>query len=396
MNTTTTSARQRRADSPGAAERMLLVARLCGRRLAPSLVTFTLVTMFGHKQEARTPFVRVAELNEISVDPRPGARNWPHQFDGWKATAGDKFYGGRARCPRASSRPAPGSSGSTRGTPSASTTARPAGTPTCSTTRASPNASPEAPGRRVPALPRLRTRCSTARPASRPWASRRRAALAADFNMPAVIRGFQELSTKPYAEVLAMLTAGLPDGTPDGNQPIFPQAPLGGFTGETSPCPRRPLRRWARRTPSVASTATTRPDHESARHAPGLHARDRRHSRPERRTVPHMPSIEKWRRGDREKPYDPNEPTRRARRCARSSAASATSSTTAPPRTRSQFPWGNGLKADRQLEAFWEDKKFPDGTAFFDYKHGETGAEVFKAQHPEFELWSQGVHARAA
>src|SRR5690606_29314988 len=25
----------------------------------------------------------------------------------------------------------------------------------------------------------------------------------------------------------------------------------------------------------------------------------------------------------------------------------------------------------------------------------ETGAEVLKAQHPEFEVWSQGVHARA-
>jgi nitrite reductase (cytochrome c-552) len=38
---------------------------------------------------------------------------------------------------------------------------------------------------------------------------------------------------------------------------------------------------------------------------------------------------------------------------------------------------------------------FPDGTPFFDYEHGETGAKVYKAQHPEFELWSQGVHARS-
>ena len=33
-------------------------------------------------------------------------------------------------------------------------------------------------------------------------------------------------------------------------------------------------------------------------------------------------------------------------------------------------------------------KTFPDGTAFFDYRHGKTGAPLLKVQHPEFELWS--------
>ena len=28
-------------------------------------------------------------------------------------------------------------------------------------------------------------------------------------------------------------------------------------------------------------------------------------------------------------------------------------------------------------------------------QHAETGAEVYKAQHPEFETWSQGIHARS-
>ncbi len=62
--------------------------------LATLLVTFVLVTMFQRKQEARQPFVRVAEVTEISTDPVPWGQNWPHHFDGWKATAGDKFYGG--------------------------------------------------------------------------------------------------------------------------------------------------------------------------------------------------------------------------------------------------------------------------------------------------------------
>jgi nitrite reductase (cytochrome c-552) len=59
-----------------------------------------------------------------------------------------------------------------------------------------------------------------------------------------------------------------------------------------------------------------------------------------------------------------------------------------------EFPWGQGLKME-QLEAHWDQKTFPDGMAFYDYAHGETGAPVLKVQHPEFELWSQGVHARS-
>ena len=47
------------------------------------------------------------------------------------------------------------------------------------------------------------------------------------------------------------------------------------------------------------------------------------------------------------------------------------------------------------MEKFWDETKFADGTRFFDYKHAETGAPILKAQHPEFELWSQGIHARS-
>ena len=30
-----------------------------------------------------------------------------------------------------------------------------------------------------------------------------------------------------------------------------------------------------------------------------------------------------------------------------------------------------------------------------DWMHAETGAPVLKAQHPEFEMWNQGIHARS-
>jgi nitrite reductase (cytochrome c-552) len=58
------------------------------------------------------------------------------------------------------------------------------------------------------------------------------------------------------------------------------------------------------------------------------------------------------------------------------------------------FPWGNGLKVE-EMEAFGDAMTLDDGSEFYDYVHQETGAKVLKAQHPEFELWSQGIHARS-
>ncbi len=52
------------------------------------------------------------------------------------------------------------------------------------------------------------------------------------------------------------------------------------------------------------------------------------------------------------------------------------------------YPWANGLAVE-QIEAYY------DAAGFADWTHAETGARVLKAQHPEFEVWNQGVHARA-
>ena len=109
--------------------------------------------------------------------------------------------------------------------------------------------------------------------------------------------------------------------------------------------------------------------------------------------VPHIPSINRWRASDRKTPYDVNKSaTRNEMRsfvCGQCHVEYYCSDKM--PLT---FPWGQGLRAD-DIEKFWNDTKFPNGDRFFDFKHAETGAEVLKAQHPEFELWSQGVHARS-
>ena len=61
------------------------------------------------------------------------------------------------------------------------------------------------------------------------------------------------------------------------------------------------------------------------------------------------------------------------------------------PEKRLTYPWANGLKADQILEYYTTG----DGKDFKDWSHAETGAPTLKAQHPEFELWSQGIHARS-
>jgi nitrite reductase (cytochrome c-552) len=52
------------------------------------------------------------------------------------------------------------------------------------------------------------------------------------------------------------------------------------------------------------------------------------------------------------------------------------------------YPWANGLSVE-QIEGYY------DGEGFTDWTHAEAGTRMLKAQHPEFEVWSQGIHARA-
>jgi nitrite reductase (cytochrome c-552) len=58
------------------------------------------------------------------------------------------------------------------------------------------------------------------------------------------------------------------------------------------------------------------------------------------------------------------------------------------PEKRLTYPWANGLTADRIADYY-------DGVGFTDWTHAETGTPQLKAQHPEFEMWNQGIHARS-
>jgi len=55
---------------------------------------------------------------------------------------------------------------------------------------------------------------------------------------------------------------------------------------------------------------------------------------------------------------------------------------------RLTFPWPNGMQL-QQIVAF----ENQDGVN--EWVHKDTGAPMMKARHPEFETWSQGIHARS-
>ena len=52
------------------------------------------------------------------------------------------------------------------------------------------------------------------------------------------------------------------------------------------------------------------------------------------------------------------------------------------------FPWSKGRDIDA-IEAHY------DAYGFKDWTHAETGAPMLKIQHPEFELWGTGIHAKS-
>jgi nitrite reductase (cytochrome c-552) len=58
------------------------------------------------------------------------------------------------------------------------------------------------------------------------------------------------------------------------------------------------------------------------------------------------------------------------------------------PEKRLTYPWSKGLSADSILA-------FHDSTGHADWTHAISGARVLKAQHPEFEMYNQGIHARS-
>ena len=103
---------------------------------------------------------------------------------------------------------------------------------------------------------------------------------------------------------------------------------------------------------------------------------------------PHLPSIERWRKGARATGYDPNiEASRQEMRSMVCGQCHVEYYFKGEGKLLT-YPWSGGLKV-QDMQAYY------DQAGFKDWEHAITRAPMLKAQHPEFEMWSQGIHARS-
>lgn len=104
--------------------------------------------------------------------------------------------------------------------------------------------------------------------------------------------------------------------------------------------------------------------------------------------LPHLPSVERWRKGSKARGYDANVDASRQEMRSLVCAQCHVEYYFKGPGKLVTYPWHKGLKAE-QIEDYYTEVDHTDWT------HKSSGAKLLKAQHPEFELWSQGVHARS-
>ena len=334
--------------------RLGLVAAAAG--VATVLVLALYASISNRKAEARQTFTRVVDLDESTIDPALWGKNFPHQYDGYKRTTeryGTKYGGG--------------------------------GSETLATEKLDTD-------------PRLKT-IFDGYAFAIDYRNRRGHAYMLEDQ-----RNSKRVTERPQAgSCLHCHTAttelyrqeGLKQGAPGSLAAPFgsPEAQaqlMKGFEAvckmpyaEATKLAKHPVACIDCHDPKTMQLRVTKPGFMV-----GIDALAR-----SAEPVPHLPSIEKWRKGGRSEPYDANRDA--SRQELRSMVCGQCHVTYyCGPKATLFFPWGGGLKVE-QMEATFDAYKFADGHRFFDWKHARTGAEVLKAKHPEFELWSQGIHARS-
>lgn len=334
-------------------------------------IAFLIVTMFHRKEEARNPYVRLVPVDENTTDPVQWGKNWPRQFDWFQRTVDEthtRYGGSEGSIPESRLEKDPWLIRMFAGYAFALDFRERRGHAYMLydqeqtrriTERPQPGACLHCHASVVPTWRRLGLE-----------AEGRTLADADGFEWPAVMKGFEMMSTIPYAEAHQALRE-TPDGTPAGE-------PLEAQTGTAHPVSCVDCH-----DPETMALRVTRPGFIL-----GIQALASSDS-----PLPHLPSVERWREGSQKIPYDPNKDA--SRQEMRSFAcAQCHVEYYCGPKTTLFFPWEKGLKAE-EIESVYDNTTFPDGTAFQDFTHTETGATIYKAQHPEFEMWSQGIHARS-
>jgi nitrite reductase (cytochrome c-552) len=332
--------------------------------IVAAVVAALLVNIFERKQEAKDPYLKLVEVTEETTDPRPWGANWPREFEQYQRTvepSRTNFGGGDAPAPKEKAETFPWLTRMFSGYAFALDYR-------------------DRRGHAYMLLDQEKTRRVTERPqpgsclhchASVIPTYRRLGT--GDTDWDKVRSGFEKLGTLPYQQARAEVAR----------------------TGSLNPVAKGV-------TQALVRTEGAHPVSCVDCHEPG--SMQLRVTRPgfilgiqalaaSTAPVPHLPSVERWRAGDKQKPYDPN--TDASRQEMRSFVCGQCHvEYYCGPKTTLFFPWNNGLKVE-DIESYYDAYKFPDGHRFYDWQHAETGAEMLKAQHPEFEMWSQGHHARS-
>jgi len=336
----------------------LIVATLVGSAAVAFLAISLLTNIFQRKQEAKNPYLRLVEVTDETTDSAPWGVNWARQYDGYRRTAdvSRTQYGGS-------------------------------------------EALPDEKIERDPWLKRLfagyafaidyrdrrghahmladqeQTKRVTTRPQPGNCLHCHAAVIPTYRRLGAgdMFKGFAALGAMPYAAAHAeVVKTGSSNPVAGGTEPRFEHVE-GAHPVGCVDC----------HDPKSMHLRVTRPGFILGIRALAESAEP----------TPHLQSIERWRQSDRARPYDPNlDASRQEMRsfvCGQCHVEYYCG-----PKTTLFYPWNQGLKVE-QIERTYDATRFPDGHRFYDWQHAETGAEVLKAQHPEFELWSQGIHARS-
>ena len=296
--------------------------------LGAALVTFVLVTVVEHKEEARNPFFRVVELNDDIEDPAVWGRNFPLQYDGYLRTVDQQRtrYGGSEAVPR---------------------------TPTAADPRSVVAES------RLEEDPRLKTM----------WAGY---AFATDFREE---RGHaymledqtfterQQVTQQPGTCMQCHASVYIPYRKLGGGDLIKGFEAMNHMKySDARKLVSHPVSCIDCHEPATMQLRVTRPGFIE-----GI------------RAVKATQGVND---------YDVNTMATRQEMRAYVCGQCHVEYYFKGPEKRLTYPWTKGLKADEILSYYQEN-------GFRDWVHAESGAPVLKAQHPEFEMWNQGIHARS-
>jgi nitrite reductase (cytochrome c-552) len=338
--------------------RSLLVIVAIAAAVAGFLAAGLLTSIFERKQEAKNPYVRLVEVNEETTDPAPWGANWPREYEAYRRTSETTRtrFGGSEALPEEKSARDPWLVRMFAGYAFAIDYRDRRG-------HAFMLADQEA-TRRVNERPQPGS-CLQCHSSVIPTYRR--------LGGGDAFKGFELMTKMTYWDAHAEVAkTGSSNPVAGGTTASFAHAD-GAHPVACLDC----------HDPKTMALRVTRPGFLRGIQALATSAAP----------APHLPSVERWRGGDRAQPYDANRDASRQEMrsfvCGQCHVEYYCG-----PKTTLFYPWDQGLKVE-QIEATYDAFKFPDGHRFYDWAHAETGAEVLKAQHPEFELWSQGIHARS-